>query len=66
MSITKDDFKVSGDTCVWMIFCILILAIVGAYSRGMADQRIKDNMELYEDVLLGKVNLNSQKEWSGK
>ena len=56
--IFKDDFKVSGDTCLWMIFCILILAVIFSYQRGRIDQKIICDQQWNEDVSLGKIIVN--------
>lgn len=60
MQITKDDFKISGDTCVWMIFCILIISVVFAYYRGKIDQKVADDQQWSEDVALGKIIINKE------
>jgi len=55
--VTKEDFKISGDTCLWMIFCILILAIFVAFNFGMFYQKSIDNQQWNEDVALGKITV---------
>lgn len=56
----RKDFNISGDTCLWMIFCILIIAIIFAYHRGRVDQKIEDDRQWSEDVDLGKIIVNKE------
>lgn len=64
--MTKEDFKISGDTCLWMIFCILILAIFISYHRGRIDQKVQDDQQWAEDMILGKNIPKKEVQHEGK